>query len=136
VNNLRNFRVELIAVLVVAIGVLLIIDWTPLMAEIDRVIVETAGHVTLTAFVGGMLVTGGLAFVGWRVRVRFLSSRYWRATVCPVCGGAIHRVHRSLWDKAVSRVFLPHARRYRCENTTCSWTGLRKARHREVMGGE
>lgn len=136
VKNLREFRVELLAALVVALGVLLIVDWTPIMAEVDHLIIETASHLTLATFIGGMLIAGGLAFVGWRVRVRFLNSRYWRATVCPVCGGAIHRVHRSLWDKVVSKVFLPHARRYQCENEQCGWSGLRKARHREVMGVE
>jgi hypothetical protein len=136
VKNLREFRVELLAALVVALGVLLIVDWTPIMAEVDHLIIETASHLTPGVFMGGVLITGGLAFVGWRARLRFLNSRYWRATVCPACGSAIHRVHRGLWDKAVSKVFLPSARRYRCENEQCGWSGLRKARHREVMGGE
>lgn len=130
---MKRFRVELIAAAVVVIGVMLIIDWQPILNGVERVVVAVAGSVPLSMLLGSMVALGAAMFIAWRMRVRFLRSSYWRASTCPRCGSPIHRVHRSALDKAVSKVFLPHGRRYRCENAQCGWTGLRKARHREVM---
>lgn len=124
----RNFRVELIALAVLAVGLALLLDWAPIMTLVDRVVVGLAQRLTPVMLIGLGLAIGAVGFIGWRLRVRFLSSPYWRATMCPRCGGPIHRVHRSLLDKAVSKVFLPHARRYRCEKANCGWTGLRHSR--------
>jgi len=124
----RNFRVELIALAVLMAGLALLLDWAPIMTLVDRVIVGLAQRLTPIMLIGLALTVGAIAFIGWRMRVRFLSSPYWRATACPRCGNPIHRVHRSLLDKAVSKVFLPHARRYRCEKADCGWTGLRHSR--------
>ena len=124
----RNFRVELIALSVLVVGLALLLDWSPLMMLVDRVIIGLAQRLTPIMLIGLGLVIGAGGFIGWRARVRFLSSPYWRATTCPRCGSPIHRVHRSLLDKAVSKVFLPHARRYRCEKADCGWSGLRHSR--------
>jgi len=130
---MKRFRLELIAAAVVVIGVMLIIDWQPILGGVERVVVAVAGSVPFSMLLGSGLALGAALFMAWQVRLRFLRSAYWRASTCPRCGSAIHRVHRSPMDKAVSKVFLPHGRRYRCENAACGWTGLRKARHREVM---
>jgi hypothetical protein len=124
----RTYRVELIALGVLVLGVVLLLDWAPVMAAIDRVIAGMAQRLTLSIVIGAALVVGAGAFIGWRARMRFLSSPYWRAAACPRCGSPIHRVHRSLLDKAASKMFLPHARRYRCEKPECGWTGLRHSR--------
>ncbi len=124
----RSYRVEWIALAVVALGVALLVDWTPVMTVVDSVVVGVARQLTFATLFGLTLVCGGVVFIAWRGRVRFLSSSYWRATVCPRCGSPIHRVHRSLLDRVVSKVFLPHARRYRCEQAECGWTGLRHSR--------
>jgi hypothetical protein len=124
----RSYRVEWIALAVVALGVALLVDWTPVMALVDSFIVGVARQLTFATLLGLVLVCGGVVFIAWRGRVRFLSSPYWRATVCPRCGSPIHRVHRSPLDKTVSKVLLPHARRYCCEQAECGWTGLRHSR--------
>ena len=124
----HSFRVEFIALGVLAIGVVLLLDWTPVVTAVDSVIVGVARRLTLPILVGTVLVVGAVAFIGWRARLRFLSSPYWRATVCPRCGSPIHREHRRLLDKVASKLFLPHARRYRCEKSECGWTGLRHSR--------
>lgn len=124
----RGYRVELIALGVVALGVVLLLDWTPIVSLVDRIIVGMARSLTLPMLIGLGLVIGAGAFIGWRGRVRFLNSPYWRATACPRCGSPIHRMHRNVMDKAVSKLFLPHARRYRCEKPECGWTGLRHSR--------
>ncbi len=124
----HNYRVELIAAIVVVVGLLLLLDWTPIMTMVDQVIVAIARQLTTAMLIGLVLIVGASVFIGWRIRVRFLRSPYWRATMCPRCGNPIHRVHRNLLDKVVGKLFLPHARRYRCEKPECGWTGLRHSR--------
>ena len=124
----RNHRVEFIALGVLVVGLVLLLDWTPVMTLVDRIILGLAQRLTPIMLIGLGLVSGAVVFIGWRARVRFLSSPYWRATTCPRCGSPIHRVHRNMLDKVASKLFLPHARRYRCEQTACGWTGLRHSR--------
>ncbi len=124
----RSYRVEWIALAVVLLGMALLFDWTPVMLVVDSVVVGVARQLTFATFLGLVLMCGGTAFIAWRGRVRFLNSPHWRATACPRCDSPIHRVHRSPLDKVVSKVFLPHARRYRCEKADCGWTGLRHSR--------
>jgi hypothetical protein len=47
---------------------------------------------------------------------------------CPRCRGHLHRLHRSLLDKAVHLV-VP-VRRYRCADDECGWQGLLMSRRR------
>lgn len=129
----RGFRVELIALAVVGVGVFLLLDWSPILSVVDQVIVGVAQRLTLPMLIGAVLVMGASAFIAWRARVRFLSSAHWRATACPRCGSPIHRLHRTVLDKALSKVVLPHARRYRCEQAACGWTGLRHSRRHGTM---
>ncbi len=127
-KNGRNFRIEFIALSVLVVGVVLLLDWTPVVTLVDRLIIGLAQRLTLGMLIGLGLVAGSAGFIGWRARVRFLSSPYWRATTCPRCGSPIHRAHRSWLDKVISKLFLPHARRYRCEKADCGWSGLRHSR--------
>jgi predicted RNA-binding Zn-ribbon protein involved in translation (DUF1610 family) len=124
----RGFRVELLTLGVITMGVFLQIDWSPTLSVVDQAVVGVFRQLTPAMLIGAVLVVGVSVFIVWRVRVRFFSSAHWRATACPRCGSPIHRVHRSLLDKVVSKVFLPHARRYRCEKAECGWSGLRHSR--------
>lgn len=123
----RDFR-ALIAVGVVVVGLVLLLGWSALVAVVDRVSEDVAQRLTLPLLLGVGMVIGAGIFIGWRARVRFLKSSRWQATVCPRCGSPIRRVHRSPLDKVVSKVFLPHGGRYRCEKAECGWTGLRHIR--------
>jgi uncharacterized protein with PIN domain len=78
-----------------------------------------------------VILVATIAFVIWRIRYRFFNSDQFKATVCPVCGNEIHRVHRTVIDRILSKTLLPHARRYRCINQECNWSGLRRRRHHE-----
>jgi hypothetical protein len=126
---MKKYRIEIIAAIVVVVGVLLLIDLTPILNAIDRFAVTIARSLTPAILIGLGLIAAASVFIAWRIRVRFLNSAYWRVTVCPRCGGVIHRIHRSMPDKVVSKIFLPHAGRYRCEQ--CSWSGLRHGRRHE-----
>jgi hypothetical protein len=111
--------------MVIVAGVFLLLDWSPILLVVDQVVVGVSQRLTPARLIGAVLVMGAGVFIAWRARVRFLRSAHWRATTCPRCGSPIHRVHRTVLDKAASRVLLPHARRYRCEQAECGWTGLR-----------
>ena len=93
-KGVRGFRVELLAlmVVVVASSCCLIVS---ILSVVDQVVVGVAQRLTPAMLIGAGLVIGASVFIAWRVRVRFLSSAYWRATTCPRCGSPIHRVHRS-----------------------------------------
>lgn len=83
---------------------------------------------TLLAYLAVLLALGVIA---WRIRLRFLTSVSWKATVCPRCGNDIHRVHRNWLDHFLALTLLPSARRYRCANEKCRWSGLRRRRPHE-----
>ena len=68
----RSYRVEWIALAVMALGVALLFDWTPVMAVVDSVVVGVARQLTFATLLGLTLICGGLVFIGWRGRARFL----------------------------------------------------------------
>lgn len=82
----------------------------------------------LSTLIGWLLVLLAIPLVIYRLRYRFSVSEHWKATDCPKCGGELLRVHRNLFDRLLSRLFLPTARRYHCANPDCSWSGLRRSR--------
>lgn len=59
------------------------------------------------------------------VRWYFSHSERWMVAQCPKCGGYLHRIHRSLFDRLLSATLLPYAHRFECNNEDCDWTGLR-----------
>jgi hypothetical protein len=74
------------------------------------------------------LVLLAVLFAIYRVRYRFTISERWQATECPKCGSGLQRTRRNSIDRFLSRTILPSARRYRCENAACRWSGLRRKR--------
>ncbi len=127
----QKFRAEIIAVVVIIVGAILVLDLSPIVATANRIVALVLGRLTPTAAIGLALIIGAMAFIGWRLRVRFLLSPMWRASVCPRCSSPIHRVHRTWLDRVVSASVLLHARRYRCSNPSCRWEGLRHGRRQD-----
>jgi hypothetical protein len=140
---LREYRVELLAIAAALLGIFLLTEqleiratlrawmavlggglWLALDGLIDRLLVYFKAF-SLSDLVGWLLVAGALVFTFWRARLRFISSTYWQSKVCPRCGSGVMRVHRRSLDRLLSATFLPDARRYRCTNVTCGWSGLR-----------
>ena len=120
---------ELIALVIVVSGIFLLSDFRPILAALRSGFSVVADRGSAAFWLGLILIGGGLLFLGYRLRVRFLRSAYWHATTCPRCGSSLHMIHRRWYDRFFGRVFLPHARRYRCANATCRWTGLRHVIH-------
>jgi hypothetical protein len=86
------------------------------------------GRMTSMELLAWMLIVGGLIVILYRMRVRYLKSDHWQATVCPKCGSKLNRIHRTRLDRMLGPIFLPHAVRYRCSNSNCRWSGLRHGR--------
>ena len=88
-------------------------------------------HFSLSDLLGAFLVLAGLAFIIWRGQYHFYRSAYWKAVNCPKCGSELHRIHRTSWDRFLSRTLLRGARHYQCKNQECGWSGLRQQREED-----
>lgn len=138
---LKEYRVELIALVCALLGVFLLVEQLEIRATIIRatrgiltrvgqiadriigVLVYEATHITVSDAMGLVLI--GVAFVVlvWRMRYRLRRSPNYAGATCPLCGGSLHRTRRTLLDHLIDR-FAP-VQRYRCENPQCGWAGLR-----------
>lgn len=151
---LKEFRVELIALLVAALGVFLLVEPFSIRLTVLRWLsqsvewLKTAGggalgtviqyiqRLTISDFLGWALVIFAAVFVAWRLRVRFRKAFLWKADACPLCGSHLRRIHRRRFDRMMVLLLLPHAHRYLCSDPQCGWSGLRygkpsEGRHHE-----
>ena len=96
-------------------------------ATAERLLEYLSGY-SIYEIIGLVLVISALIVITQRIRFRYAKSTQWDATSCPKCGSELHRVHRSLFDRILGKTFMPGARRYRCANHNCGWTGLRHRR--------
>jgi len=140
----REYTIEIIAVAFIAVGLFLLLEQMEVRTTVRQAISNSINFVrntfadvslgiknflisfTLSDALGLLLIILAIVFILWRIRYRYLHSDKWLATTCPKCGGRIYRVHRSRLDRFIGWVLLPKARRYRCSNDECSWTGLRR----------
>lgn len=83
-------------------------------------------YLTIWDMVGLMLVIGSSVFLLYRINHRYMTNPETTSRVCPRCGGSIERIHRSWFDRLLGRTLLPKARRYRCIDRNCAWSGLRR----------
>lgn len=84
---------------------------------------------SLFDLIGWILIIGAFLIVFRRIRWRYRHNPQRAATVCPRCGSAIKRRHRSAWDRFLGKTVMPDCRRYLCSNPNCRWTGLRHQRY-------
>jgi len=147
---LREYRVEIVAVLIALLGIFLLVErleirkslraaalWLSTFlrqtgtALVDKSVAYITSF-TLSDLVGWILIILTSLFIAWRVRYRFSTSSYWEADKCPRCGKTLQRIHRTLLDRLLSWTLLPRARRYTCGNSECGWEGLRRHKRRSV----
>ena len=141
---LKEYWIEISALLILSLGVFLLIERMEIRSTIWRAILGAkiliqseaesfvkgmivfVGNFTLSDAIGTMFIILAVIFALWRIRYRFLHSDRWLATTCPKCGGELHRIHRSKFDHILSRTLLPKSHRYECANPECNWSGLRR----------
>jgi hypothetical protein len=151
---IAEYKIELGALFMGLLGVFLILERVELWKLLEKLvqtiktlinwigetIVGLLTNLSLSDLFGMLVIILAILFLVWRIRVRFEKSSHWMADVCPRCGSNLHRVHRTSFDRFLSRSLLPDARRYRCENRECSWEGLRRRRisdhHHHTSGVE
>jgi predicted RNA-binding Zn-ribbon protein involved in translation (DUF1610 family) len=85
-------------------------------------------RLTVANLAGFVLLIAFLAIFAWRGRGRLANSALLSAEACPSCGAELHRIHRSAFDRLLGRLSGIPLRRYRCNNETCGWQGLRRRR--------
>jgi hypothetical protein len=101
---LREYRIELVAVLMALLGIFLLVERMQIRVTILRVISlvwrslsETVGavvrsvvyrilHITVSDLIGLVLIVLSIVIVLWRMRVRLLQRL--TGSTCPVCGGS------------------------------------------------
>jgi len=145
---LKEYRIEIIAALFAGLGIFLLVErleirstvldsYRWLTQELPGIALASLADlgsfiigITISDFIGWTLLTLTAIFAIWRIRYRFLHSRWYRITSCPHCDGDLHRVHRSTFDRIVSKILLKHGRRYRCKDDECGWSGLRHYVHK------
>lgn len=145
---IKEYRVELIALLLVLLGVFLLVEqfnirltvresieqlitYVPqFLTSSQEVFLSYLSRFTLSDLLGWVLIISTTIFVAWRFRYRFLRSSTWRSTTCPKCGSPLNRIPRKRIHYLLGKTVLPHGRYYQCSNKDCSWTGLRH-RHRK-----
>ena len=143
-KTLKEYRVEIIALLIALLGVLLLVGQFEIRQTVlgffyrlkdslvefargvDAAITNYINSFSLSDMLGWLLIFATLAFIAWRVRYRFLRSKYWNASACPRCNSKLRRSHRTTFERQVTKFLLPHGRRYSCTNEQCNWSGLRK----------
>jgi hypothetical protein len=148
----REYWVEFIALVVVGMGILLVVEefslrevlallFHNLVANLRGLAFQSAtglgtylSNFSSKDFIGEVLLVAAVLFLLWRGRYHFVHSAYWQARNCPKCGSGLHRIHRTKWDRFLSRTFLPGARRYQCKNRACGWSGLRDRRETDRTG--
>jgi hypothetical protein len=141
---LREYRIELVAMLMALLGIFLLVERMQIRVTILRVISlvwrslsGTVGavvrsvvyrilHITVSDLIGVVLIVLSIVIVLWRMRLRLLQRL--TGSTCPVCGGELRRSRRDWLDHLLS-LLLPVAP-YRCRNKECRWEGLRVQRRR------
>lgn len=147
---LKEYTLELIAAVLILCGVLLMIIDFParstivtastnifqaILAALRQIISGASNRLAGLAIsdaLGILLVLAALGYLVWRIRHRFHTSPRWESEICPKCSSPIMRVHRTWWDRFLGATLLPEARRYRCVNPRCGWSGLLKRRIHHV----
>lgn len=148
---LREFRSDMAAVLAAVLGIFFLTDQFELRETISKGLRALSGNIgvwlmnglnRLLSYLGGitifdllgwLLIVGSVGFLIWRIRTRFSSASRWRSKICPRCGSSLMRMHRTQFDRLLSKSLFPSARRYQCINPSCSWNGLR---HHETRGSK
>lgn len=138
---IKEYAVELASAFLIIIGIFMMADFTvrniilSAVTETAKVVINIfmrflagidSGVSTLSPseLVVGLLILLAVGFIVWRIRYRFQTGKRWTVDYCPKCSGPIMRVHRHLWDRLLGATFFPEARRYRCVDTKCGWSGL------------
>lgn len=141
---IREYLIELIALLFILLGIFLLFERMDIRETLYQAVLgltdnlrtglaeaSSLGQSYLTGFglsdlLGLALIILAVIFVLWRIRYRFIRSERWAGSYCPKCGGRIHRKHRSSVDRFIGKVLFQDSARYKCSNEECDWTGLRQ----------
>jgi hypothetical protein len=139
---LKEYTIELIAGVLILFGIFLVVErikiratllaaltglFNGILSALNRILSRVsrrAAVLTASDALGILLILLAVGFIIWRIRYRFHTDNRWAIDTCRKCSGPIMRVHRNRWDRILGVTFLPEARRYRCMDPQCGWSGL------------
>ena len=145
---LREYYIELLAVVVCLVGVAMIVihvDFREIIVNMVHLSTSVLQNIflsiyqgvekyitnfTLSDLFGLIIIILAFAFIYWRVRYRILQRLRWTEHRCPKCQETVHRIHRRKTDRILSFFLGRPIRRYQCINKECRWTGLRYSHKR------
>ena len=145
---LKNYWVEIIILLAVLFALFMMVGNFDLVKSATRGLILAVNQVnrsfvpainqlidkilsfSLIDLLGVAIIIGACFLLYNRARHRYRTNPDNSATVCPHCGSQIKRIHRSGFDRLLSKTLKPNARRYSCVNPACGWDGLRVQRYR------
>jgi hypothetical protein len=133
---LKEYRIEVGAAVIIVLGVFLLVERIDIIPSVRELVLAVPGAVHdyimnyITNFspsdlLGWILIFAAIGAIGWQARRRYLKSPRFRSMTCPRCGRSLQRVRRTSLDRFLSHRLLPDARRFRCSNADCRWSGLR-----------
>jgi len=95
------------------------------IADSNAFIQDFFRMVEISDLVGFLMAVVALGILVWRARNRFKESERYTGRICPRCMSSFQRIHRTLGDRILGKIFFLKFHRYRCSNPECSWEGLR-----------
>jgi hypothetical protein len=133
---LKEYRIELGAAVCALLGVFLLVEQFDILPAVKgfmqaapralhAYIMNYIANFSPSDLLGWILILAALTAVGWQARRRYLRSPKYQSKTCPRCGSSLQRIRRTSLDRFMSQNLLPDARRYRCSNADCRWSGLR-----------
>ena len=145
---LKNYWVEIIILLAVLFALFMMVGNFDLVKsasrglslavkQVNRSLVTAINQLidkilsfSLIELMGVAIIIGAGFLLYNRARYRYRTNPDNSATACPRCGSQIKRIHRSSFDRLLSKTLKPSARRYSCVNPACGWNCLRVQRYR------
>lgn len=143
-RTLKQFWIEILALVLLVLGILFLTDKGRLVEGLGNLFVRifrnisVAVEIFITFFknvlshpsniLGLTLIVAALVLVNIRVRESFFKSPTYSSRKCPVCDEKIQRAEQNLRDHLVG-IFFP-LKRYECSDYKCGWNGRRATARR------
>jgi hypothetical protein len=136
-NIWQQWKVEVIAITLGCVGFFLMVEQLEIRATIwatisqlfqgaTEGIEELFASLQISNLFGLLLLIIGAVLLVRRLIMRLREAPSLTVTKCPRCNGSITRTHRHSLDHLIS-ILVP-IRRYKCNDQSCGWRGIRVSR--------
>jgi len=143
-RTLKQFWIEILALILLVLGILFLTDKGRLVEGIGNLSIRIFRNISVALeifftffknvlshpsnILGLTLIVAALVLVNIRIRESFFKSPTYSSRQCPVCDEKIQRSDQKVLDHLVG-LFTP-LMRYECSNYKCGWKGRRATARR------